>query len=89
MANVNGRYRGFRTSRIKADWDTFDSLPRPIRDALNDATTLWNAGWCAKKLREGMSVASVVNAIHGADQKLQTTTRDEQDATSFLADLGL
>lgn len=51
------------TMNLVKDMEAFDTLPKPLRDALNNATTRWSAYQVRDVLQQGYPLHIVVDAI--------------------------
>lgn len=91
MSNIGKIVPGFRRGQTTTtpSMVAFDSLPRPIRDALNEAVTVWSPHSCLQQLRKGASVHAIVAWIKAADRAWEARVRKERDDDNLMIDLGL
>ena len=79
MRNATGPSLSVLDERV--EWGAFDSLPKPIRDALNDAKLNWSALSARNALQEEMRQWDATPKV-AASRVVKLITHIDQEATS-------
>ena len=86
MSNITRSPQKRRTGRF--DFTTFDSLPREVRDAINNAAfNIATTGLGSMVRKSGARTVAI--AIATWDQKRVAEAYETREANDFLAELGL
>lgn len=80
---------GFRVARQRSTREDFDTLPRVLRDAYNNADQRWDVLWAVRNLEKGIPAEALAAHIVKCDAQARANLWEQREAQTALADLGL